>query len=107
MESGTEPSTMMKTKNPKKVEAGRKAAIARAKKLDELKKLAAASQQRVHAEILKGSPTSWGEVTIPEEPPKAPSHPGHSMARQSNIQTEWLIGGGVLLIVNYLIYRKK
>jgi hypothetical protein len=97
----------MKTKNPKKVEAGRKAAMARAKKLDELKKLAAANQQRVHTEIVKDSPPGGGEVTTPEEPHKAPSQPDHSTVRQWNIQTGWLIGGGALLLVGYIIYIKK
>jgi ferric-dicitrate binding protein FerR (iron transport regulator) len=106
MESGTEPSTTMKIKNPKKVEAGRKAAMARAKKLDELKRLAAANQQRLHTEIAKDSPPGGGEVAAYEEP--APSQPSRRATRQWDTQTGWWVGGGALLLfVGYIMYIKK
>jgi hypothetical protein len=96
----------MKIKNPKKVEAGRKAAMARAKKLDELKRLAAANQQRVHTEIAKDSPPGGGEDAAYEEP--APSQPSRRATRQWNTQTEWWVGGGALLLfVGYIMYIKK
>jgi hypothetical protein len=95
----------MKIKNPKKVEAGRKAAMARAKKLDELKRLAAANQQRVHTEIAKDSPPGGGDAAY-EEP--APSQSSRRAARQWNTQTGWLVGGGALLLfVGYIKYIKK
>jgi hypothetical protein len=105
MESGTQPSTTMKIKNPKKVEAGRKAAMARAKKLDELERLAAANQQRVHAEIAKDSSQGGGGDAAYEEP--APSQSSRRAARQWYIQTEWLAGGALLLIAGYILYIKN
>jgi hypothetical protein len=103
MELRTEPSTTVKIKNPKKVEAGRKAALARAKKLEELKRLAAASQQRVHAEIVKDS-QQGGDVAY-EKP--APSQSNRGADHKWSMQIVWLAGGSLMLLAGLIFYRKK
>jgi hypothetical protein len=97
----------MKTKNPKKVEAGRKGAEARKRKREELEKQARAGQARAHAEV------SHGDMAAPsDEPPRhepsSPRQPGKSWRFDSvdSIDPRLVIGGVVLVGAAYLAYKK-
>jgi hypothetical protein len=108
MESGTEPSTTTKTKNPKKVEAGRKGAEARKRKREELEKQARAGQARAHAEV------SHGDMAAPLDEPHERPKPAREeplfgdLFSQTPDKTWWIAGGCVGLgVVLYIWHRKK
>jgi hypothetical protein len=108
MESGTEPSTTTKTKNPKKVEAGRKGGEARKRKREELEKQARAGQARAHAEVLHGDMAA--PLDEPHERPKPAREEllfGDLFSQTPN-KTWWIAGGCVALgVVWYIWHRKK
>jgi hypothetical protein len=108
MESGTEPSTTTKTKNPKKVEAGRKGAEARKRKREELEKQARAGQARAHAEV------SHGDMAAPSDEPHEKPKPTSEeplfgdLLSQTPDKALWIIGGCVGLgAVLYIWHRKN
>jgi hypothetical protein len=107
MESGTEPSTTTKTKNPKKVEAGRKGAEARKCKREELEKQARAGQARAHAEVSRGDMAA--PFDEPHERPKpVREEPLFGDLFSPTPKTWWFAGGCVGLgVVWYVWYRKK
>jgi hypothetical protein len=93
----------MKTKNPKKVEAGRKGAEARKRKREELEKQARAGQARAHEEVSHGDMAAPSDEP-PSNEPASPRKPGKPW-RFDSIDPGLVIGGVVL--AGALISRTK